>query len=98
MVSTINDENFNYKKLTLTINKKKKKNNFYNISCNVLNNAENNYTLKCSSPNEMKANLNGAFSDLGNENLIVNFKEIPSDTINFSPKLTLRATKKGNKK
>ena len=98
ITGTINDENFNYKKLTLTINSNEEKNNFYNISCNVLNNAEKNYTLKCSSSNEMKADLNGAFSDLGNENLIVNYKDIPSDTINFSPKLTLRATKKGNKK
>ena len=98
ITGTINDKDFNYKKLNLTINSNEEKNNFYNISCNVLNNAENNYTLKCSSPNEMKANLNGAFSDLGNENLIVNFKEIPSDTINFSPKLSLIGQRKGNKK
>ena len=81
------DKNSNYNDLVLLINSIEENNNPYNISCKVSNNSENNYTFNCYSNNEMKGDLKGAFSELGNENLIVNYKDDSSDTISFSRKI-----------
>ena len=46
-----------------------------NVSCKVikLNEDEKEYTLQCNPNDDDILDLNGAFSELGNENLIVNF-------------------------
>jgi len=83
----INDKNFNYNSLKLTVNSNEESDKYYNISCNSINNNENKYTIKCKTKDKMKANLTGSFADLGNENLIVNFKDISSNSIDFSNKV-----------
>ena len=81
------DKNSNYNDLVLLINSIEENNNPYNISCKVLNNSENNYTFSCYSNNEMRADLKGAFSELGSENLIVNYKDNPSDSVSFASRI-----------
>ena len=80
ITGTINDKQFNYESLNLTINSDYS-DEIHNISCKAIKNNDDYYTLQCNSKNEIKAKLDSAFSDLGNENLIVNF--IDNNTINF---------------
>lgn len=94
----INDKNFNYNSLKLTVNSNEKSDKSYNISCNSINNNENKYTIKCKTKEKMKANLTGLFVDLGNENLIVNFKDISSNSIDFSNEVKNNFRNNYNKK
>ena len=94
----INDKNFYYNSLKLTVNSNEKSDKSYNISCNSINNNENKYTIKCKTKDKMKANLTGSFADLGNENLIVNFKDISSNSIDFSNEVKNNFRNNYNKK
>ena len=94
----INDKNFYYNSLKLTVNSNEKSDKSYNISCNSINNNENKYTIKCKTKDKMKANLTGSFVDLGNENLIVNFKDISSNSIDFSNEVKNNFRNNYNKK
>ena len=94
----INDKNFNYNSLKLIVNSNEKSDKSYNISCNSINNNENKYTIKCKTKDKMKANLTGSFADLGNENLIVNFKDISSNSIDFSNEVKNNFRNNYNKK
>ena len=82
----INDNSFNYTNLNLTINSESAKENVVNIPCNVINNKDNNYTIQCKYNHILISELEGAFSDLGNENLIVNFNDNSNKTIEFAEK------------
>ena len=82
ITGTINDKQFNYESLNLTINSDNS-DEIHNISCKVLKTNDEIYTLQCNSKKEIKAQLDSAFSDLGNENLIVNFKDNTNNTIDF---------------
>jgi hypothetical protein len=45
---------------------------------------EEEYTLQCNSNDEIKGDLKGAFSELNNENLIVNFLDNSDNSFNFT--------------
>ena len=68
------------------INSTKNTDNSKTVSCKVikLNEDANDYTLQCNSPDEKLLDLNGAFSELGNENLIVNFLDYSDNSLNLS--------------
>ena len=84
ITGNIDGSGFNYKnsnlELTLLENSNEKNEN---ISCISIDSGENKYTLKCNTDNEMKGQLTGAFSNLGNENLIVNFLGSEKPELNF---------------
>lgn len=56
------------------------------------------YIFNCKTDNEMKAELDSVFADLGNENLIVNFVDEGSSTIDFEPNLDKNGINKNKKK
>ena len=80
----IDDKNFNFENLILTISSDMENDKDYSIPCKVINNKEKNYTLKCNSNDDIKGNLDGAFANLGNENLIVNFVSNSNNKLNFT--------------
>ena len=82
ITGTINNKQFNYKNLNLTINSENL-DEIHNISCNIIKINDENYTLQCNSKKGIKAQLDNAFSDLGNENLIVNFIDNATNIIDF---------------
>ena len=80
----IDEKNFNYENLNLTISSITSNDKLYIIPCKVINNKEKNYTLKCNSNEDIKANIDGAFSNLGNENLIINYLDNSNNKIYFN--------------
>ena len=50
---------------------------------------EERSTIQLNTDNEMKANLDGNFVDLGNKNLIFNYKDKINDIIDFDSKLVI---------
>ena len=87
ITGTINDKSFNYRNLTLTLNSKESKEKTENIPCKVIDLNNEKYILKCNTDNELKANLDGAFANLGDENLIVNFVNKENSTVDFDSKV-----------
>jgi hypothetical protein len=89
ITGNISDNGFNYKNLNLDLallENSKEKNE--NISCITIDEGENILTLKCNTDNEMKGQITSAFSNLGNENLLVNFLSSGNNTeLNFEQKL-----------
>ena len=85
ITGVIDDKDFNYKNLELTAGFISSDNQYIekNIPCDVINMNENYYTLKCNTKDSINGTLDGAFSDLGNENLIVNLVD-NSNQINFT--------------
>jgi Mg-chelatase subunit ChlD len=81
ITGTINDKSFNYENVKLSLNSENEKPQ--DISCKVIKKDDNNYILNCKTDDQMKAELDGVFADLGNENLIVNFVDEGNSTINF---------------
>ena len=79
----MNFKSFNYTNLVLTLNSENSSEKYINITCKAIKLKEDNYTIQCNSNNVIKANLEGAFSDLGRQNLIINFIENPNGTIDF---------------
>ena len=71
ITGVINDNKFNYDILNLTINSKTGENE--NITCDVIK-AENNVTLLCNPKEKIETDFQGAFSNLGEENLVINFQ------------------------
>ena len=72
---TMDNKNFNYNNLVLTVNIDDKKEEIINVTCTSQKLKEQNYTLSCTSSKVVKGNLNSAFSNLGNDNLVVHFEE-----------------------
>jgi len=89
ITGNISDNGFNYKNLNLELTLLENSNEKNeNISCISIDEGENIFTLKCNTDNEMKGLLTGAFSNLGNENLLVNFLGSGNNTeLNFEQKL-----------
>ena len=89
ITGNISDNGFNYKNLNLELallENSNEKNG--NISCISIDEGENIFTLKCNTDNEMKGQITSAFSNLGNENLLVNFLDSGNNTeLNFEQKL-----------
>ena len=92
----IDDKSFNYENLSLTIKSDIDNDKEYNVSCKVINNKEKNYTLKCNSNEDIKGNLEGAFANLGNENLIVNYIDNSNKNLNFTSEAMDEPIKKIN--
>ena len=89
ITGNISDNEFNYKslnlELTLLENSIEKNDN---ISCIPIDEGENILTLKCNTDNEMAGQIISAFSNLGNENLLVNFLGPGNKTeLNFGKKV-----------
>lgn len=86
ITGTIDDISFHYVSLYLTIiiieydNSKHMK----NIYCDIYNLNDNNYKLVCNSENETYLKLNGAFANLGEENLVIYFNDDINSTIYFN--------------
>ena len=89
ITGNISDNGFNYKNLNLELTLLENSNEKNeNISCISIDEGESIFTLKCNTDNEMKGLLTGAFSNLGNENLLVNFLGSGNNTeLNFEQKL-----------
>ena len=91
ITGVINDTEFKYTDLNLTVKNTNESevnlNNSKNIPCKVikLNENEKTYTLQCSSKDEEILDFNGAFSDLGNENLIVNLLDDSENSTKIDP-------------
>ena len=83
ITGTINDTNFNYEKVRLTLNSKDSNDGPQRISCEIIKKSDVDCILNCKTDEEMKAELDGVFGDLGNENLIVNFIDGGNSTIDF---------------
>ena len=83
ITGTINDKSFNYENVKLSLNSKNEDEKPQEISCKVIKKDDNNYILNYKTDDQMKAELDGVFADLGNENLIVNFIDEGNSTINF---------------
>jgi hypothetical protein len=79
ITGTINDKSFNYNDILLSLNTENS-NEPKNISCKVIKLNEENYTLQCNPNNENNFKADGAFADLGNENLLINFVEVENST------------------
>lgn len=95
----IDDKNFNinnYKNkiFNLSLNSEYVQEKIVNIKCAFEGQINNKYTkIKCSSNNEVRANLTGAFADLGKENLIINYLNNSKDEINFINNDNINGTK-----
>ena len=76
LTGQIDDKNFDYEELNLTINPKTGE--IENIYCDIIKSEVNNIILSCNPKSKIENGFEGAFSDLGKENLIINF---PSDPI-----------------
>ena len=89
ITGNVSDNGFNYTNLNLELTLLENSNEKNeNISCISIDEGENIFTLKCNTDNEMKGLLTGAFSNLGNENLLVNFLGSGNNTeLNFEQKL-----------
>jgi hypothetical protein len=89
ITGNISDNGFNYKNLNLELallENSNEKNG--NISCISIDEGENIFTLKCNTDNEMKGQITSAFSNLGNENLLVSFLGSGNNTeLNFEQKM-----------
>ena len=83
ITGTINDKSFNYENVKLSLNSKNEDEKPQEISCKVIKKDDNNYILNYKTDDQMKAELDGVFADLGNENLIVNFVDEGNSAINF---------------
>ena len=85
ITGNISDNGFNYKSINLDLTLLENSNEENaNISCIHIDEGENIFTLKCNTDNEMKGQLTGAFSNLGNENLLVNFLDADKNAeLNF---------------
>jgi len=75
----MDDQYFNYNNLTLQFNLKSEDTEdteeIKNASCTPIQTNETEYTLKCTpSPGRTKGNIDLPFSDLGDSNLVVLFK------------------------
>jgi hypothetical protein len=79
ITGTINDKSFNYNDILLSLNTENS-NEPKNISCKVIKLNEENYTLQCNPNNEKNFKADGAFADLGNENLLINFVDVENST------------------
>ena len=79
------NEYFNYEKVNLTITTENANEGSQNISCKVIKVNDIDYTFNCKTENEIKAELEGVFADLGNANLIVHFIDVGNSTIDFEP-------------
>ena len=81
----INNKDFNYEKINLTIslydnsNEKTK-----NIPCEVIKINDEDINLLCTSKEKLNGKIDGSFSDLGDNNLIINLKEGQNEDINFT--------------
>ena len=84
ITGTMNDKSFNYENLVLTLNSEDSNEKTINYTCKAIKLTGENYTIQCNSNSVIKANFDGAFSDLGNENLIINFMDNPNGTIDFT--------------
>ena len=80
----IDDESFNIEELNLTINSYLANDKDFIIPCKIIDNKEKNYTLKCNSNDDIKGHLDGAFGNLGNENLIINYLDNSNNNLNFT--------------
>ena len=87
ITGTINDKSFNKENLILTINSENSEQKIQNIPCKVIKLNDEKYRLKCNTDNEVKANLDSAFADLGNENLIINYADNTNSKIDFDSKI-----------
>ena len=68
-----------------------------NISCVSIDEGENTFTLKCNTDNEMSGKITSAFSNLGNENLLVNFLVSGNNNeLNFKQKMSNSTDKNYN--
>ena len=90
ITGTINDNGYNYKNLNLELallENSNEKNE--NISCISIGEGENIFTLKCNTDKEMVGKITSAFSNLGNENLLVNFLVSGNNNeLNFKQKMS----------
>ena len=90
----IEDKHFNYTKLNLQIslltNLGEK---IENISCDSIKFNDSIYTLQCRTNKTMNGQLNNGFSDLGNDNLIINFLDGEKKNLNFEEKENENITK-----
>ena len=81
----INNKDFNYEKINLTIslydnsNEKTK-----NIPCEVIKINDEDINLLCTSKEKLNGKIDGSFSDLGDNNLIINLKEGQNEDVNFT--------------
>ena len=79
----MNDKSFNYENLVLTLNSEDSNEKPINFTCKAIKLTGEKYTIQCNLDNAIKANLDGAFSDLGNANLVINFIDNINGTIDF---------------
>ena len=78
---------FNYKKINLEISLiENSVEKLSNVSC-IPTKKETIYNLQCNTNNEMSGVLNSGFSNLGNENLIVEISDSVKKSINFKEKI-----------
>ena len=89
----IEDNDFHYTKLDLEISLLFNSDEILeNISCDSIKIKDNFYTLKCSTNEPMTGQLNNAFSNLGNDNLIINFLEGEKKNLNFNGNIKIIKT------
>jgi len=89
----MDDQNFNYNNLTLQFNlKSEDTEETKNATCTIIQTNETKYTLKCiPPPGRTKGNIDLPFSDLGDSNLVVLFKN-ESNLIDVGDKKKVRLT------
>ena len=79
ITGVLNENKFDYEALNLTVNSKPGENE--NISCDVIKSGENKITLLCNPKEKVIGEFQGAFANLGEENLVVNFQSNRTDDI-----------------
>jgi hypothetical protein len=79
ITGVLSENKFDYEAINLIINSKPGENE--NISCDVIKSGENNVTLSCNPKEKVIGEFQGAFSNLGEENLVVNFQSNSTDDI-----------------
>ena len=79
ITGVLNENKFDYEAINLIINSKPGENE--NISCNVIKSGENNVTLSCNPKEKVIGEFQGAFANLGEENLVVNLQSNSTDDI-----------------